>query len=116
MFPGWLNKNVTAALDPNAVLVPVPFWSADVVKKVDMVTGVAVFLQWDYMCSSAAIVIWAAALYSEVSARASRNTIELAGQCLLIGVLAGPGAVAAFLIQEREAVLQSGEALEKKIQ
>ncbi|CAK4032124.1 hypothetical protein AC579_5715 [Lecanosticta acicola] len=115
-FPGWLNDGTVTALNPWKVLAPVPFWSESVVQKVDLETGVAIFLQWDWMCSSAAIMIWAAALYSEISAKTSRSGLEMLGQSLVFAILAGPGAAAAFLMQEREAALQAEEASEKKTQ
>lgn len=120
MFPGWVKEDVTSALDPKTVLLPVPFWSEDVIAKVDFETGVAVFLQWDYLCSSAAIVIWAAALYAEAASartvKASQGYLEMIGQTLMVAVLAGPGAAAAFLMQERDAILSMESGDEKKMQ
>ncbi|KXT07155.1 hypothetical protein AC578_2499 [Pseudocercospora eumusae] len=107
MFPGWLKQVVVIELDPKTVLIPVPFWSPEVVSKVPFATGVAIFLQWDYLCSSAAIVIWATSLYLECTSLnlGDSSTLAALGKAVLVAVLAGPGAAAAFLMQEREATL-----------
>ncbi|KAF7190197.1 Citreoviridin biosynthesis protein D [Pseudocercospora fuligena] len=107
MFPGWLKQVVVIELDPKTVLVPVPFWSQEVVSKVPFATGVAIFLQWDYLCSSTAIVIWATSLYLESTwlSLGDSSTLRTLGQAILVAVLAGPGAAAAFLMQERDATL-----------
>lgn len=120
MFPGWLNPAVSKALDPATVLIPTPFWSEAVVQKVDFETGVAVFLQWDYLCSSAAIVVWATAMYIEatgkVANKALKGGFEMMVQTMAVGVLAGPAAAAAFLMLERDGVLYETAAVgrEKK--
>ncbi|KAK4505864.1 hypothetical protein PRZ48_003829 [Zasmidium cellare] len=118
MFPGWLDPAVSKALDPKTVLVPTPFWSEAVVKKVDFTTGVAVFLQWDYLCSAAAIVVWATAMYVEavgkVGGKAVKGGLEMVVQTVAVGVLAGPGAAAAFLMLEREGVRAEAEVVGEK--
>ncbi|EME85969.1 uncharacterized protein MYCFIDRAFT_81928 [Pseudocercospora fijiensis CIRAD86] len=107
MFPGWLKQVVVIELDPKTVLIPVPFWSSEVVSKVPFATGVAIFLQWDYLCSSAATVIWATSLYLESTSLSlgDSSTLATLGKAILVAVLAGPGAAAAFLMQERDATL-----------
>ncbi|KAF2162078.1 hypothetical protein M409DRAFT_27456 [Zasmidium cellare ATCC 36951] len=117
MFPGWLDPAVSKALDPATVLIPTPFWSEAVVQKVDFETGVAVFLQWDYLCSAAAIVVWATAMYLEAVAgnkAVKKGGLELVVQTLGVGVLAGPGAAAAFLMLERDGVGAEAEVIGEK--
>lgn len=107
MFPGWLDPAVSKALDPSVVLIPTPFWSEAVVSKVDFETGVAVFLQWDYLCSAAAIVVWAAAMYVEAAGKVKggKGVLEVVVQTVAVGTLAGPAAAAAFLMLERDGVV-----------
>lgn len=112
MFPGWLDPAVSKALDPKTVLIPTPFWSEAVVQKVDFQTGVAVFLQWDYLCSAAGIVVWATAMYIEAAGKVGNKAVkggfEMAVQTVAVGILAGPGAAAAFLMLEKDAVVAEG--------
>ncbi|USW55110.1 hypothetical protein Slin15195_G084290 [Septoria linicola] len=108
MFTGWLREDVIPGLHIGTMLIPAPFWTG---AKMPYETGVAVFLQWDYICSSAAIVIWAATQYLEsvaVSNRQGTGVIETFGQSGLVAVLAGPAAAAAFLLQERDTTLAVG--------
>lgn len=117
MFSGWLKEEVTAALDPKTVLVPVPFWSEAVVKKVDFETGVAIFLQWDYLCSSAAIFVWAVGTYVETNTvKKAKAGLEMVVQTLGVALLAGPAAAAAFLMMERDEILSTATSEEKKRQ
>jgi hypothetical protein len=118
---GWMKDSVVAALDVKTVLVPTPFWSESLVKRVPFETGVAIFLQWDYICSSSAIVIWAATLSAEAISASKKTTrgsiLETYAQAIIVTVLAGPGAAAAFLMQEREAALTAPvQLVEKKKQ
>ncbi|KXT17457.1 hypothetical protein AC579_5715 [Pseudocercospora musae] len=120
MFPGWLKQVVVIELDPKTVLVPAPFWSPEVVSKVPFATGVAIFLQWDYLCSSTAIVMWATSLYIESTSLSfgDSSTLATLGQAILVAVLAGPGAAAAFLMQERDVTLLEASSTtmsEKKV-
>lgn len=120
IFPGWLKQVVVIELDPKSVLVPVPFWSEEVVSKVPFSTGVAIFLQWDYLCSSAAVVIWSLSLYLEANSLSlsKSSSISKLGQASMVAVVAGPGAAAAFLMQERDSILleNAATAPEKKSQ
>ncbi|KJY00332.1 hypothetical protein TI39_contig336g00063 [Zymoseptoria brevis] len=118
---GWLKEDVVAVLDARTVLIPTQFYPESVVQKVPFETGVAIFLQWDYLCSSAAIVIWAATLSAEAISASKKKSggsvLETYAQAGLVSILAGPGAAAAFLLQERDAVLAAPvELVEKKRQ
>jgi hypothetical protein len=115
----WLEDGVLAALDLKTVLIPLPFWSESIVPKVSFAQGVAIFLQWDYLCASIAIVIWAAALSAEAITATRRlngaSVLETYGQAAGVAILAGPGAAAAFLLQERDAILAAPvELVEEK--
>jgi hypothetical protein len=63
---GWLKNEISAALSFSSIVLPAPFWSAEVVGKVAWEDGVAIFLQWDYLCSATAIFVWAGAMFVEV--------------------------------------------------
>jgi hypothetical protein len=108
LVPGWLHADVTAQLDIKTILVPAPFWLDDVMS---YETGVAVFLQWDYLLSSSGIVIWAASLYLEAHSlrknASARAALETFAQSTLVALLAGPAAAAAFLMLERDAALDA---------
>ena len=62
LFAGWLRDEVLPDLHVGTIYIPAPFWTG---ASMSLETGVAVFLQWDYTCSAAAIVIWAACQWLE---------------------------------------------------
>lgn len=107
MVPGWLTEKVVAGLDWREILLPVPFWSAEVVQKVPFATGVAIFLQWDNICASLAMLIWAFTMYLE-SKPAEDGLFDILVQSVGVGILAGPGAVSAFLLLRRDSVIAAG--------
>lgn len=122
LIPGWLQTEVSAALDFNTFVVPGPFWASassySLANPVPFATGVAIFLQWDNFCAASAIVIWSTSLYLEASAHGRRKfsgKVNTLLQSLLVGTLAGPGAFAAYLLMERDAeVLATTAGMEKK--
>ncbi|KAF2210729.1 hypothetical protein CERZMDRAFT_99338 [Cercospora zeae-maydis SCOH1-5] len=108
MFTGWLREDVLPGLHIGTMFIPAPFWTRT---QMSFETAVAVFLQWDYTCSAGAIVIWAMCQWLEaVSLSKSDGTrvLETLGQSVLVALLAGPAAAAAFLLQERDTALASG--------
>lgn len=109
MFTGWLREDVVSNLHIGTMFIPAPFWTGE---KMTWETGVAVFLQWDYTCSSAAILLWATSQYLEATSSVGKSKgislLETIGQALLHAVLAGPAAAAAFLLQERDTTLAAG--------
>lgn len=115
---GWIKDDVLAALRFQDIVTPAPFWSAEVVGKVAWEDGVAIFLQWDYLCSAAAIFIWAAGIFVEARNLGPDATgssrLEVFAQSLLVTVLAGPAAGGAYLLLERDAVLLARAAVNQK--
>lgn len=112
-IPGWIKEDIVAGLDIPALLSPIPFWShhfsATGIAKVDFVTGVAIFLQWDNICAASAITVWAAALYVE-GVRGDRKVshvevVNVIAQALGTAALAGPVAAAAGLLIERDEIV-----------
>lgn len=115
---GWLKDEILAAISFKDIVVPAPFWSAEIVGKVAWEDGVAIFLQWDYLCATAAIFIWAASMFVEARSLSSDATgssvLEVFAQSILVTVLAGPAAGGAFLLSERDAVLVARAGLSQK--
>lgn len=115
---GWIKDEVSAALKFGTIVAPAPFWSEAVVGKVAWEDGVAIFLQWDYLCSAAAIFVWAATMFVEARSLGPDATgsgaLEVFGQSALVTVLAGPAAGGAYLLSERDAVLAARSGLSEK--
>ena len=108
MFKGWLREDIVPGLHIGTMLIPAPFW---IETKMSWETAVAVFLQWDYTCSAAAIFIWSASQYLEavsVGKNEGTSVLETFGQAALHAILAGPAAAAAFLMQERDTTIAAG--------
>ncbi|GIZ48221.1 hypothetical protein CKM354_001128900 [Cercospora kikuchii] len=109
IFPTWVREEVLSEISVSTMFVPAPFWTGE---EVSFVKGVAMFVQWDYLCSAGAMVIWAASQYWEATAirkdRPSVRVAETLAQSVVMALVAGPGAAAAFLIQERDTVLATG--------
>ncbi|CAK1359922.1 hypothetical protein CB0940_06045 [Cercospora beticola] len=108
LFAGWLRDDVLPGLHVGTMFIPAPFWTRT---NMSFETAVAVFLQWDYTCSAGAIVIWAASQWLEtvsVSKTDGTRVVETLGQSVLVALLAGPAAAAAFLLQERDTALAAG--------
>lgn len=103
-IPGWVRPDVVKSLAFRSVLVPFPFWKKDLIQQVPFTKGVAMFLQWDEVCTVTAILIWTASLYVESSRATGTNSgrISLLLQTTLIAVFAGPVAGAVYLLQERD--------------
>lgn len=115
---GWIKEEVSAALTFSTIVAPAPFWSEAVVGKVAWEDGVAIFLQWDYLCSAAAIFVWAASMFVEARSlgpdATGSSVVEVFGQSALASVLAGPAAGGAYLLSERDAVLAARAGLSEK--
>ncbi|PPJ60663.1 hypothetical protein CBER1_11234 [Cercospora berteroae] len=56
IFPTWVREEVLSEISVSTMFVPGPFWTGE---EVSFVKGVAMFVQWDYLCSAGAMVIWA---------------------------------------------------------
>ncbi|EME50416.1 hypothetical protein DOTSEDRAFT_69071 [Dothistroma septosporum NZE10] len=102
--PHWLKDEITQALNIWDFFVPYPYWLDAVPRQVPFELGVATFLQWDNLCSATAIVVWAASLYLESGKGDGKPGTFV--QAVGVGVLAGPGAAAAFLMLERDGSLE----------
>ena len=93
--------------------VPYPYWLDVVPRQVPFDVGVAIFLQWDNLCSASAIVVWVGALYLEAGRR-GEGKVGTFVQAVGVVVLAGPGAAAAFLMLERDGNVEGKDLVEGK--
>lgn len=100
--PALFDDRLRDALHPFKVFaIPLP-WSG---LKVDTVAdGVHVFLRWDYLIGSTAVLLWALSLYT-VAQKQSSSTLSwggLAVKVVLLTILSGPTGAAVELIWERD--------------
>ncbi|PYH88017.1 hypothetical protein BO71DRAFT_392372 [Aspergillus ellipticus CBS 707.79] len=104
LAPGILAKEARAQLHPAVVFgIPLP-WAVPVVRVESVAEGVHAFLRWDYLIGSAAMVVWAGALYG-VAQRRVFGCVGWAGlvvKVLLLSLVAGPVGAAVELVWERD--------------
>lgn len=114
MEPRWLTPDVARQLHPSDIFKVGAFWLFEPVKIRNFAEGVSIFLQWDEIFAATSIIVWAFGSFISARAevRAKPGLLSTVLQMIGVGIFAGPGAVAAFLISERDSLVfeQASEA------
>lgn len=118
LFPGVFNENIVQSLVPGKVLVPTSPFRSDF-KVSSIAEGVHVFMQWDYLISGLAYVVWGTVIRHSVYAQDDSQVYKAFTrvgwtgllELVLRNIFLGPIASALSLVWERdEIVFAHGQA------